>query len=174
MSKKDIFLPLTDDVIASLRKNELIYLSGTIYSARDAAHKILKDLIKKGKTLPFDLKNQIIYYSGPILDKNNKIISFGPTTSKRMDDFTLPLLKMGVSGFIGKGNRSQFITKSIKKYNAIYFCAVGGCGALYAKCVKKSCLVAYPELGSEAIIKYKIDRMPLFVSTLPQIKGDNK
>lgn len=164
--KKIVKLPLTKEKIANLQIGELVYLSGEIYSARDIAHSRLAKLIETCDRLPFDVKNQTIYYCGPIFSKDNPEIptAFGPTTSKRMDYFTEHLLKAGVLGLIGKGERSAEVSEKIRTYGSVYFAAIGGCGALYAQCVVSSSPVAFPELGCEMIRKFVIDKMPVFVA----------
>ncbi len=161
-----IKIPITDEILMNLKAGEKVLLSGWIYTARDIAHKRLVELIKTNQDLPFLLDGQVIYYSGPILNKKGSSIvdSFGPTTSKRMDEFTPTLLKNGLKVMIGKGERSPFITRAIKKHKALYLAAVGGCGAFYGKCVEKFELVAFEYLHSEAIRKFKVDKMPLFVA----------
>lgn len=139
-------------------------LNGIIYTARDQAHKKLCDLIKRKRKLPFDLRNQVIYYSGPTPEPPGKIIgSCGPTTSARMDRFTIPLLKIGLKGMIGKGKRSPEIASAIREYKAIYFLAPSGAGAYLSKFVKKKELVAWPELGTEAIYRLEVEDFPLIV-----------
>jgi len=162
---KKITTPLEKKEIKKLKAGDEILLSGIIYTARDAAHqRIVKSLKFKVKSLPFDLKNQIIYYTGPTPAPPGKIIgSCGPTTSYRMDSYTPTLLRLGLKGMIGKGDRSQKVIAAIKKYQAIYFIAFGGCGALYSQLVKKSDLIAYPDLGCEAILKLEVINFPLIV-----------
>ena len=161
---KKLTSPFTKDKLKNLKAGDEIYLTGIIYTARDAAHKKLCELLNKRKSLPFPLKEQILYYCGPTPAPPGKPIgSCGPTTSHRMDPFTPLLLKNGLSGMIGKGSRSNYAREAIKKSKAVYFLALGGCGALLAKKVKKSTLIAYPELGPEAIYELKVERFPLIV-----------
>ncbi len=142
-----------------------ILFTGIIYTARDQAHKKIVALIKKKQKLPFDLADQIIYYCGPTGTPKGKIIgSCGPTTSSRMDEFVEPLLKKGLLGMIGKGRRSKKVHELIKKYRAIYFIASSGCGALLAKKVISKELIAFKELGPEAIYKLKVVDFPLIVA----------
>ena len=151
--------------INTLKAGQEIYLSGTIYTARDQAHKRLVDAIKAGKRLPFELRNAIIYYCGPTKTPKGKVIgSCGPTTSSRMDEFTPILLKAGLRVMIGKGLRSETVLQAIKKYKAIYFLTYAGCGALLSKFVKKAELTAYKDLGPEAIYKLYVEDMPLVVA----------
>ena len=142
---KRIKTPLEKRQISKLRAGEKILLTGVIYTARDQAHKKLVEVIKKKKKLPIDLKGQVIYYCAPTLTPQGKIVgSCGPTTSSRMDGFTPPLLRLGLSGMIGKGRRSAEVVKVIKKYGAIYFLTYAGCGALLSGYVKKKKLIVYP------------------------------
>ncbi|MDD5005352.1 MAG: Fe-S-containing hydro-lyase [Candidatus Omnitrophica bacterium] len=159
-----ISTPLTKEIIKTLRCGQEILLSGTIYTARDQAHKRLREAIKKHKKLPFGLNNQIIYYCGPTNTPRGKIIgSCGPTTSSRMDSFTPLLLKKGLKGIVGKGERSREVVGAIKKSKAVYFLAPAGCGALLAKKVKSSKIIAYKDLGPEAIRKLEVKDFPLIV-----------
>jgi len=159
-----ITTPLTNDVIKSLKAGDSVLLTGYVYTARDAAHKRLVELIKEGKELPFDIKGQIIYYVGPTPAKEGQPIgSAGPTTSYRMDPYTPLLLEKGLKGMIGKGKRSKEVIDSIKKNSCIYFAAIGGAAALTAKCVKSSELIAYEDLGAEAIRRLYVEDLPLVV-----------
>ena len=161
---KRIILPLSKSVRTKLKIGEKVFLCGTIYTARDAAHKRLVDLIKKKQKLPLDLKNSIIYYAGPTPPPPGKVIgSCGPTTSSRMDPFTLPLLKKGLTAMIGKGTRSTDIQRAIKTFSAVYFVALGGAGALLSKKIKKSKVLCFRELGPEAIYKLKVEDFPVIV-----------
>jgi fumarate hydratase subunit beta len=163
MTKK-ISLPLTEKDIKSLKAGDNVLLSGTLYVARDAAHRKMIEALKKGKSLPFDIKGQIVYYMGPSPAPPGKVIgSAGPTTSLRMDAYTPRLLAAGLKGMIGKGVRSQAVKDAIKKYKAIYFAAVGGAGALISKTIMKSEVVAFPELGPEAILRLEVKDFPVTV-----------
>ncbi len=156
--------PLTDEVIQKLKVGDSVYLSGTIYTARDAAHKRLIDLIENGERLPFELSGQVIYYCGPTPTPPGRVTgSCGPTTSSRMDKYTPSLLALGLKGMIGKGKRSKEVKDAILKYRAIYFGALGGAGALLSKCVLSSRVFAFEDLGPEAIYILQIREMPLFV-----------
>jgi len=156
--------PLTKTERAKLKCGEEVLLSGTVYTARDAAHKKLTQLIVQKKRLPFTLKNEIIYYAGPTPLRNDGFFgSCGPTTSSRMDKFTPFLLKRGLGAMIGKGRRSAEVCDSIKKHGAIYFLAVGGTGAFLAKKIKASSLIAFEELGPEAIYKLEVRDFPVMV-----------
>lgn len=164
MSKK-ITTPLTRDKVKDLKAGDKVLLSGVIYTGRDAAHKRLIDALDEGKTLPFDVKDQVIYYVGPAPAKPGQVIgSAGPTTSYRMDDLTVPLLeKKGLSGMIGKGARGDKVVDGMKKHGAIYFAAIGGAGALISSSIKSSEVIAYEELGPEAIRKLVVEDMPVYV-----------
>ena len=150
--------------IQNLKAGDKLFYSGTIYTARDQAHKRLADAIKKKKKLPVDLKNAIIYYCGPTPAPRGKAIgSCGPTTSSRMDAFTPLLLEAGLKGMIGKGRRSKKVKEAIKKYKGVYFITHAGCGALLSQYVKKAKTVAYKNLGPEAIYKLDVENFPLIV-----------
>jgi fumarate hydratase subunit beta len=156
--------PLTDDVVASLRAGQKVLISGTIYVARDAAHKRIVEAMDAGAPLPLELQGQIIYYMGPAPAKPGQAIgSAGPTTSYRMDPYTPRLLAAGLKGMIGKGNRSQAVKDAIRKYKAVYFAATGGAGALIAKSVKKAEVIAYEDLGAEALWKLEVEDFPATV-----------
>ena len=151
--------------IHTLKVGEAVFLSGTIYTARDQAHQRLIEAIRKGKSLPIDLENQVIYYCGPTKTPKGKVIgSCGPTTSSRMDDFTPLILKAGLKGMIGKGSRSPEVVKAIKENRAVYFLTYAGCGALLAQYVKDCRPVAYSDLGPEAIYKLEVQDFPLIVA----------
>ena len=155
---KYINLPLNDDIISELKAGDYVYLSGVIYSARDAAHKRMQDGI------PFDIKNQTVYYLGPSPAREGKVIgSAGPTTSSRMDKYTPDLLEHGLKGMIGKGKRSKEVIDSIIKNKAVYFAAVGGAGAILSKCITSSEVIAYDDLGTEAIRKLTVENFPVIV-----------
>ena len=161
---KKIKLPLDKKEIAKLKVAEEVSLSGIIYVARDQAHKRLAEAIKKGKKFPLNLSGQFIYYCGPTQTPKGKIIgSCGPTTSSRMDEFTPVLLKAGLLGMIGKGARAQEVVAAIKKYGAIYFLTYAGCGAFISKYIKSAKVVAYQDLGPEAIYKLEVNDFPLIV-----------
>ncbi|MBU1090854.1 MAG: FumA C-terminus/TtdB family hydratase beta subunit [Candidatus Omnitrophica bacterium] len=162
---KKISTPLTDQMINSLKSGDEILLTGTIYTARDQAHKRLSDTIKKVKKMPVVLGGQIIYYCGPTAAPRGKAIgSCGPTTSSRMDEFTPLLLSKGLRGMIGKGRRSEEVIKAIKKHKAVYFLAYAGCGALISKFIQRVRLIAYKDLGPEAIYRLEVKGLPLIVA----------
>ncbi len=170
--KKYIKAPLTKETIEELNAGDYVYITGTIYTARDAAHKRLFDAMNEKKEIPLCLQNNIIYYLGPTPAKEGQVIgSAGPTTSSRMDKYTPLLLEKGLKGMIGKGKRSEEVIQSIIKNNAVYFAAVGGAGALLSKCIKKSEVIAYDDLGTEAIRKLEVEFFPVIV--VVDCKGNN-
>jgi fumarate hydratase subunit beta len=161
---RKIETPLNDKVIENLAAGEKVFLSGYIYTARDSAHKRFMDALSSGKELPFNIKNQIIYYCGPSPAPPGKVIgACGPTTSSRMDLYTPKLLSLGLKGMIGKGKRSPAVREAIKQYKAVYFGATGGAGALLSQSVVSSASIAYEDLGPEAVVKLQVRDMPLFV-----------
>lgn len=163
-NKTYLTLPLTDDDIIKLRIGDRVLINGIIYTARDAAHKRLVELIHQGKELPFDIRDQIIYYVGPSPARPDKPIgSCGPTTSYRMDMYTPVLLSRGLKATIGKGNRSEEVIEAMKQYRAVYFAATGGAAALLAKTVKKAEVIAYEDLGAEAIMRLEVENFPVVV-----------
>lgn len=156
--------PFDIEAIKQLKSGDKVLLSGVIYTARDAAHQRLVDSINSDTALPFELEGQVIYYVGPSPNKPGEVIgSAGPTTSYRMDDLTLPLLERGLRGMIGKGLRSDHVVEGMKKYSAVYFAAIGGAGALISNCIKSSEIIAYEELGAEAIRRLVVEELPLYV-----------
>jgi fumarate hydratase subunit beta len=161
---KKINLPLTDEAINNLEAGDRVLLNGIIYTGRDAAHKRLAELIEKEEELPMDINNQTIYYVGPCPAKPGQVIgSAGPTTSGRMDAYAPILMEQGLKGMIGKGLRNQGVVDSIIKYNAVYFAAVGGAGALLAEAIKEAEVIAFPDLGAEAIYKLRVENFPVTV-----------
>ncbi len=155
-------MPLTDEQIKKIKIQDTVYLSGKIYTGRDAAHKRLVNMLESGKTLPFDINGQGIYYTGPCPAKGGMAIgSCGPTTSYRMDAFTPALLDAGLKVMIGKGDRSNAVIESMKKNTAVYLAATGGAGALLANCVIKSRIIAFDDLLSEAVREIEVVKMPL-------------
>lgn len=161
---KKINLPLTDDVIEELRCGDSVLLTGMMYVARDAAHRRMVESIDNGEPLPFDIRGQIIYYMGPSPAPPGKVIgSAGPTTSGRMDKYTPKLIERGLKGMIGKGMRSQSVKEAILKFKAVYFGAVGGAGAVISRSIKKSEIVAYDDLGAEAVRKIEVEDFPAIV-----------
>ena len=165
MKSKIIKTPLLDDVIDNLKCRDLIYIDGIIYTARDAAHKRLVESINNNQTLPFDIKNSVIFYAGPTNEREGEVIgSIGPTTSYRMDDYTDILLSQGLKGMIGKGERSKEVIESIKKHKAIYFITYGGVSAYLAKRVVKSKMICYDDLGTEAVRELEVKGFPVIVA----------
>ena len=164
-SPRKIELPLTKDIVGELRAGEYVLLSGTLYTARDAAHKRLVEALERGEALPFPPEGATIYYTGPTPAPPGAVIgSAGPTTAYRMDPYVEPLLKAGVLGMIGKGARKGDVPELIKKYKAVYFAAPGGCGALLGKSIVECEIIAYPDLGTEAVRKLKVVDFPAFVA----------
>ena len=163
---KKIVLPLNGDVTAGLRAGDRVLLSGAIYTGRDAAHKRLLEILDAGEELPVSLKDQTIYFVGPCpAPPGRPIGSAGPTTSYRMDPYSPRLIaEAGLRGMIGKGNRSAAVVDAMKQYGVVYFAATGGAGALIAQCIKKCELVAFPELGPEAIYRLEIEDFPVVVA----------
>ncbi|MFH1031019.1 MAG: Fe-S-containing hydro-lyase [Chloroflexota bacterium] len=161
---KNVKLPLTDETIKDLKAGDSLLLTGVMYVARDAAHKRMVEGLDKGKPLPFDIKGQTVYYMGPAPAKPGKVIgSSGPTTSGRMDSYSPRLMAEGLKGMIGKGVRTQAVKDAIKKYKAVYMAATGGAGALISKSIKKSQVVAYEELGAEAVLRLEVENFPVMV-----------
>lgn len=161
---KKITTPLTKKDINALKAGDEVCLSGLLYTARDQAHKRLCESLKKGRKPPFDIRAQVIYYCGPTPAPKGRIIgSCGPTTSSRMDKFTPELLKAGLAGMIGKGRRSGEVLSAIKKHKGVYFLSFAGCGALISEYVKAKKLVAYKELGPEAVYELRVRDLPLIV-----------
>ena len=161
---RKIHTPLTDEIIASLHAGDMVLLSGEVYTARDVAHRRMYDALTKGEALPIDLSGTVLFYAAPTPTRPGKVIgSIGPTTSYRMDFFTPKLIENGLRGMIGKGMRSPDVVAALKKYEAVYFGAIGGIAALMSQCVKNMELVAYEDLGPEAIRKLTIVDLPLVV-----------
>jgi len=156
--------PLADEDIEKLHAGDQVLLSGVIFTGRDAAHKRLYELLQAGQQLPIDLRGQVIYYTGPTPARPGRIIgSAGPTTSGRMDAHTPALIAYGLKGMIGKGARSRDVLDAIKRYKAVYFGATGGAGALLARCIRKAEIVAYEDLGPEAIYRLEVEDFPVIV-----------
>ena len=156
---------MNDVVMSSLKAGQRVLITGTIYTARDAAHKRMMELIKKNEPLPFDLKGQIIYYVGPTPAKPGQVVgSAGPTTSSRMDSYMETLYKLGLKGTIGKGNRSQEVIDLVRKYKAVHFSNIGGAGALIAKTIRKCEMIAFEDLGTEAIHRMEVENFSAIVA----------
>lgn len=161
---RHIRVPFGEQEAAELKSGDYVYLSGIIYTARDAAHKRMYEALEQGKELPFDIKNNIIYYMGPSPAREGRPIgSAGPTTASRMDKYAPALLEFGQRGMIGKGKRSEAVRESIIKNKAVYFAAVGGAGALLSKAIVNSEIIAYPDLGTEAVRKLEVKDFPVIV-----------
>lgn len=160
----EITAPFGRETSESLKAGDMVYISGIIYTARDAAHKRMYEAMHEGKKLPIDLKGNIIYYMGPSPAREGRCIgSAGPTTSSRMDKYTPDFLDSGLIGMIGKGKRSKEVQEAIVRNGAVYFAAIGGAGALLSKAITASEVVAYDDLGTEAIRKLTVDRLPAIV-----------
>ena len=161
---KKIHAPMTREEARALKSGENVLISGTIYTARDAAHKRLCELAAKGEPLPFDVKDSIIYFVGPTPAKPGQAIgSAGPTTSYRMDAYSPTMIRLGQTGMIGKGKRSTEVVDAMKECGAVYFGAIGGCGALLSKCIKKAEIVCYEDLGAEAVRRLQVEDFPAVV-----------
>jgi fumarate hydratase subunit beta len=162
---KRITPPLTDEVIMELKAGDRVLITGVIYTGRDMAHKYMVEGSKKGVPLPFDLKGQVLYYTGPTpAPPGRPIGAAGPTTSYRMDKYAPALLEFGLKGMIGKGPRGPEVKDAIKKYKAVYFAAIGGAGALISKAIRKAEVIAYPELGAEAVMRLAVVDFPAIVA----------
>ena len=171
MNKK-IQTPFTRENARSLKAGDTCLITGVIYTARDAAHKRLCELVAQGKELPMDMQNAIIYFVGPTPAKPGQAIgSAGPTTSYRMDAYSPSLIAIGQTGMIGKGKRNAEVIAAMKEYGAVYFGATGGCGALLSKCIKKAEIVAYEDLGAEAIRRLEVEDFP--VTVIIDSEGNN-
>jgi fumarate hydratase subunit beta len=156
--------PLSAEVAARLRAGDAVAISGTIYVARDAAHKRLVEALERGEALPFDPAGAVIYYMGPAPAKPGQVIgSAGPTTSYRMDPYTPTMLAQGVKGLIGKGSRSAAVKAALREHGAVYFAAVGGAAALIARSIKSSEIIAFPDLGAEAVLRLEVEDFPAIV-----------
>lgn len=161
---KYISTPLTYEKVKELNSGDYVYITGTIYAARDAAHKRIYETLQNNEEIPIELNNTIIYYLGPTPAKENQVIgSAGPTTSSRMDKYTPILLDLGLKGMIGKGRRNKEVIDAMKRNGAVYFAAVGGAGALLSKCIIGSKVIAYDDLGTEAIRELQVKDFPVIV-----------
>ncbi len=160
----NIAAPFDRETARSFNAGDTVSLSGIIYTARDAAHKKMIELLKENKPLPFDIKNQTIYYVGPCPSREGEAIgSAGPTTSYRMDAYAPALIELGQTGMIGKGLRGENVIAAMKQFGAVYFGAIGGAGALMAECIKSQEIIAFPELGAEAVRRLEVENLPLTV-----------
>ena len=161
---KHITLPLNEKDIRELKAGDYVYLDGIMYSARDAAHKRMQEALDNGQKLPIDIENNVIYYMGPSPAREGRVIgSAGPTTAGRMDKYAPKLLDLGLKGMVGKGKRTKEVKEAVIRNKAVYFAAVGGAGALLSKCIKESEVVAYDDLGTEAIRKFRVEDFPVIV-----------
>lgn len=164
--------PFKEEEIVKLQSGDMVYISGIIYSARDAAHLRMVEALERNETLPFDIINSVIYYMGPSPSREGKPIgSAGPTTAGRMDKYTPSLLDIGLKGMIGKGKRSPQVIEAIKRNKAVYLAAIGGAGALLSKSIKKSEVIAYDDLGTEAVRRMEVESLPAIV--VIDSKGNN-
>lgn len=162
--ERHITAPINKETAKELRAGDYVYLTGTIYTARDAAHKRMYEALEKGETLPLELKDNVIYYMGPSPAREGRPIgSAGPTTASRMDKYAPALLDLGLTGMIGKGKRSEAVREAIVRNGAVYFAAVGGAGALLAGSIKASEVIAYDDLGTEAIRRLEVENFPVIV-----------
>lgn len=162
--EKHIKAPMNKETVKELHAGDYVYITGTIYTARDAAHKRMYEAMMEGKEPPIDLTDNIIYYLGPTPAREGQVIgSAGPTTSSRMDKYAPLLMEHGLSGMIGKGKRSPAVLQAMREHICVYFAAVGGAGALLSKCIKKADVIAYEDLGTEAIRKLEVENLPAIV-----------
>lgn len=167
-----IYTPVTESVTRELKSGDYIYLTGVIYTARDAAHKRMSEALDRGESLPFDIKDAVIYYMGPSPAREGQVTgSAGPTTAGRMDKYTPRLLDLGLKAMIGKGKRSEEVVDAMIRNQAVYFAAAGGAGALISKCIKKSEVICYDDLGTEAVRRMEVENFPMAV--VIDTKGNN-
>lgn len=161
---KNITTPLTEDVVRNLRAGDFVRITGPIYTARDAAHKRMYEALQRGEPLPFDVRDQVIYYVGPTPAKPGEIVgSAGPTTSGRMDKYTPAMIEQGMKGMIGKGLRNQDVVVACKAHHAVYFVAIGGTAAVISQSIRSETMIAYEDLGPEAIRRYEVVDFPAIV-----------
>lgn len=169
---KHISAPISKEEAGKLRAGDYVYITGTIYTARDAAHKRMDEALEAGESLPFDIENEMIYYMGPSPAREGRPIgSAGPTTASRMDKYTPRLLDLGLGAMIGKGKRSKEVLEAIVRNGSVYFAAVGGAGALLSKCIKSSEVIAYDDLGTEAVRRLQVEDFPVIV--VADCQGNN-
>lgn len=172
MAERHITAPYDEKTAAELCSGDYVYITGTIYTARDAAHKRMCEALARGEGLPFEIKDQVIYYMGPSPAREGRAIgSAGPTTASRMDKYTPALLELGLKGMIGKGKRTEAVKEAIVRSGAVYFAAVGGAGALLSKAIVSSEVIAFDDLGTEAIRKLQVQDFPVIV--VIDSKGNN-
>ena len=166
---RNLKVPYAAEDVKEFKIGDMVYLTGTVYTARDAAHKRMDEALSEGKELPFEIKGSVIYYMGPSPARPGRVIgSAGPTTASRMDKYTPKLLDLGLLGMIGKGKRTEEVHEAIIRNGAVYFAAVGGAGALLSKCIKESEIIAYDDLGTEAIRKLTVENFPCIVVIDPK------
>jgi fumarate hydratase subunit beta len=166
MADKILHTPLTDEAIAELRTGDLVRLTGPVYTARDAAHQRLAEMLERGQKPPFNFQGQVVYYAGPCPTKPGQVIGpVGPTTSGRMDAYAPRLIEYGLKAMIGKGLRAPEVTAAIIRHGGVYFAAIGGAAALMSQCVKKVEMIAFEDLGTEAIRRLTLEEMPVVVAT---------
>lgn len=164
MSEKILTTPISYDKIKDLKAGDMAYITGTVYTGRDAAHKRMSEMLERKEEMPFDFSGQIIYYAGPCPNKPGQVIgSVGPTTSGRMDAYSPTLIKEGLKFMIGKGRRDEKVIEAIKAHKGMYFAAIGGAAALMSKCVKSAEVIAFEDLGTEAIRKLYVEKLPVIV-----------
>ena len=162
--ERHIQAPITKEIVKELYAGDYVYITGTIYTARDAAHKRMYEGMLEGNEPPFSLENNIIYYLGPSPAREDQVIgSAGPTTSSRMDKYAPLLMEHGLCGMIGKGKRSEAVLQAMQKHTCVYFAAVGGAGALLSRCIKRAEVIAYEDLGTEAIRRLEVENLPVIV-----------
>lgn len=162
--KRNITAPFSKELAQSLKAGDYVYISGKIYTARDAAHQRMKEALDRGEKLPVQIEGSVIYYMGPSPAREGRVIgSAGPTTASRMDRYTPQLLDLGMGAMIGKGKRSREVAEAIVRNRSVYFAAVGGAGAILSKCIKKSEIIAYEDLGTEAIRELTVENFPVIV-----------
>ena len=162
--EKTLIIPASKEELSELKSGDMVYITGTIYTARDAAHKRMSQALEKGEELPINIAGNVIYYMGPSPAREGRPIgSAGPTTASRMDKYTPGLLDLGMAGMIGKGKRSKEVIEAVKRNKAVYFAAIGGAGALLSKSITEAEVVAYDDLGTEAIRKLKVENFPVIV-----------
>ncbi|OYQ78046.1 fumarate hydratase [Ignatzschineria sp. F8392] len=164
-ASKELTLPLTQEVLTTLKAGDLVYLTGSLYTGRDAAHKRMSEMLSRGESLPIEVGGEVIYYAGPCPPKPGEAIgSVGPTTASRMDAYSPQLIEAGLVAMIGKGSRSQEVIEAIKENQGVYFAAIGGVAALMGKCVLAAEVIAFEDLGPEAIRRLEVKKLPLIVA----------
>lgn len=164
-ASRELTLPLTQEVLTTLKAGDLVYLTGSLYTGRDAAHKRMSEMLSRGESLPIEVEGEVIYYAGPCPPKPGEAIgSVGPTTASRMDAYSPQLIEAGLVAMIGKGSRSQEVIEAIKENKGVYFAAIGGVAALMGKCVLAAEVIAFEDLGPEAIRRLEVKKLPVIVA----------